>query len=39
MKGYLTPDIRSRVIDNGFGEAGVCGLPAASSVDRFVDES
>lgn len=38
VKGYLTPDIRSRVIDSDFGGAGVCS-PVASSVDCNSDGS
>lgn len=39
VKGYRTPDIRSRVIDSDFGGAGVCSPPVASSVDCSSDGS
>lgn len=39
MKGYLTPDIRSRVIDSAFGGVGVCGPPPTSPVDDCADGS
>lgn len=39
VKGYLTPDIRSRVIDSDFGGGSVCGPLITTSVDCNSDGS